>query len=102
MILDAGISTPIRDAQKALSSAARIAATAPATPSTRLHALRRMADHLCQYVRGGWLHPATVADKIFEVAELHGLSGEPCHVYANVRQSPISTLNLAHMIACPR
>lgn len=66
-----------RDAQKALSLAARIVATAPATPSARLHALQKMADHLRQYVQSGWLNPATGADKIFEVAELHGLSGEP-------------------------
>ncbi|MGY3498012.1 AAA family ATPase [Bradyrhizobium sp. USDA 4502] len=72
---DASISTPIRDAQKALSLAARIVATA--TPSGRLHALQKMADHLRQYVQGGWLNPATVTDKIFEVAELHGLNGEP-------------------------
>jgi AAA domain len=77
MNLDAGISRPIRDAQKALSFAARIVATAPATPSARLDALQRMADHLRQYVRSGWLNPATVVDKIFEVAELHGLIGEP-------------------------
>ena len=77
MNLDAGISTPIRDAQKALSFAARIVATAPPTPSARLEALQEMADHLRQYVRSGWLNPATVVDKIFEVAELHGLTGEP-------------------------
>jgi RecA-family ATPase len=77
MNLDAGISTPIRDAQKALSFAARIVATAPATPSARLEALQKMADNLRQYVRSGWLNPATVVDKIFEVAELHGLTGEP-------------------------
>lgn len=74
---DASISTPIRDAQKALSLAARIVATAPAAPSARLHALQKMADHLRQYVRSGWLNPATVVDKIFEVAKLHGLTGEP-------------------------
>jgi hypothetical protein len=77
MNLDAGISTPIRDVQKALSLAARIVATAPATPSARLEALQKMADHLRQYVRSGWLNPATVVDKIFEVAALHGLAGEP-------------------------
>jgi hypothetical protein len=76
MNLDAGISKPIRDAQKALSFAARIVATAPATPSARLDALQKMADHLRRYVRSGWLNPATVVDKIFEVAELHGLTGE--------------------------
>ena len=59
MSLDASISTPIRDAQKALSLAARIVATAPPTPSARLDALQKMADHLQQYVRGGWLNPAT-------------------------------------------
>ncbi len=74
---DASISTPIRDAQKALSLAGRIVATAPATPSAQLDALQKMADHLRQYVQGGWLNPATVTDKIFEVAELHGLAGEP-------------------------
>jgi hypothetical protein len=36
-----------------------------------------MADHLRQYVQSGCLNPATVADKIFEVAALHGLTGEP-------------------------
>ncbi|MGY8681457.1 AAA family ATPase [Bradyrhizobium sp. UFLA05-153] len=77
MNFDAGISTPIRDAQKALSLAARIVATAPNTPSARLHALQKMADHLREYVRSGWLNPATVSDKIFEVAALHGLVGEP-------------------------
>ena len=77
MNLDPGISTPIRDAQKALSFAARIVATAPAATSARLEALQKMADHLRQYVRSGWLNPATVVDKIFEVAELHGLTGEP-------------------------
>jgi RecA-family ATPase len=77
MNLDAGISTPIRDAQKALSLAARIVATAPATPPARLHALQEMADYLRQYVKSGWLKPAIVVDKIFEVAALHGLTGEP-------------------------
>jgi hypothetical protein len=77
MNLDASISRPIRDAQKALSFAARIVATAPASPPARLDALQKMADHLRQYVRSGWLNPAAVADKIFDVAELHGLTGEP-------------------------
>ena len=36
-----------------------------------------MADHLRSYVEIGWLSPATVRDKIFEVAESHGLTGEP-------------------------
>ena len=36
-----------------------------------------MAEQLRQYVRSGLLNPATVVDKIFEVAELHGLVGEP-------------------------
>ena len=74
---DASISTPIRDGRKALSLAPRIVATAPATPSERLRALQEMADHLHQYVQSGSLDPATVVDKIFEVAELHGLTGEP-------------------------
>ena len=74
---DASISTPIRDGQKALSLAPRIVATAPATPSERLRALQKMADHLHRYVQSGSLDPATVVDKIFEVAESHGLSGEP-------------------------
>ncbi len=73
---DASISTPIRDAQKALSLAPRIVATAPATPSEH-PALQEMADHLHQYVQSGSLDPATVVDKIFEVAESHGLTGEP-------------------------
>lgn len=77
MNFDATVSTPIRDAQKALWLAARIVAIAPATPSARLHALQEMADYLRQYVRSGWLKPATVVDKIFEVAALHGLTGEP-------------------------
>jgi hypothetical protein len=51
MNVDASISTPIRDAQKALLLAARIVATALATPSARLHALQKMADHLGEYVR---------------------------------------------------
>ena len=38
---------------------------------------QEMADHLRQYVRSGWLHPATVIDKIFDVAAAHGLTGEP-------------------------
>src|SRR5579872_2121478 len=74
---DASISTPIRDGQKALSLAPRIVATAPAMPSERLRALQEMADHLHQYVRSGSLDSATVVDKIFEVAESHGLTGEP-------------------------
>jgi len=77
MNLDASISTPIRDAQKALSLAARIVAIAPSTPTARLHALQKMADHLRQYVQSGWLSSATVTDKIFEVAESHRLTGEP-------------------------
>ena len=77
MNLDASISTPIRDAQKALSLAARNVATAPATTSARLDALHNVADHLRQYVQSGWLSPATVTDKIFEVAESRGLTGEP-------------------------
>jgi hypothetical protein len=68
MNLKATISTPINDAQKALTLAPRIVATAPATPTARLHALQEMADHLRQYVQGGWLSPAIVTDKIFEVA----------------------------------
>jgi hypothetical protein len=36
-----------------------------------------MAEQLRQYVRSGLLDLATVVDKIFEVAELHGLIGEP-------------------------
>lgn len=73
---DASISTSsLGDPQKAL--APRFVATAPATPSQRLHALKEMADQLHQYVRSGLLDPATVVDKIFEVAELHGLVGEP-------------------------
>jgi RecA-family ATPase len=74
---DASISTPIRDAERALSLAPRIVATAPATRSARLDALQKMADHLRQYVEGGWLNPAIVTEKIFEVAESHGLTGEP-------------------------
>lgn len=74
---DASISTPIRDGRKALWLAPRIVATAPATPSERLRALQEMADHLHQYVQSGSLDPATVVDKIFEVAESHGLTGEP-------------------------
>ena len=77
MNFDASISAPIRDAQKALALAPRIVATAPPTPSARLHALQEMADHLRQYVRSGSLNAATVTDKIFEVAALHGLTGEP-------------------------
>ena len=77
MSFDAPISPPIRDAQKALALAPRMEATALATPSARLHALQEMADHLRQYVRSGWLHPASVIDKIFDVAAAHGLTGEP-------------------------
>ena len=77
MDFDASISQPIRDAHKALALAPRIVATAPATPSARLQALQEMADHLRQYVSSGWLHPAAVVDKIFEVAAAHGLIGEP-------------------------
>ena len=77
MNLKATISTPINDAQRALTLAPRIVATAPATPTARLHALQEMADHLRQYVQGGWLSPAIVTDKIFEVAESHALTGEP-------------------------
>src|SRR5215475_13648645 len=36
-----------------------------------------MANHLRQYVRSGWLHPASVIDNIFDVAAAHGLTGEP-------------------------
>jgi len=74
---DTSISTPIRDGQKALSLAPRIVATAAATPSERLRALQEMADLLHRYVQSGSLDPATVVDKIFEVAESHGLTGEP-------------------------
>jgi len=77
MNLKATISTPISDAQKALTLAPRIVATAPATPTARLHALQEMADYLREHVRSGRLNPATVADKVFEVAALHGLTGEP-------------------------
>ncbi len=35
-----------------------------------------MADHLREYVQNGCLSPATVVDKIFEVAESNGLTGE--------------------------
>jgi hypothetical protein len=78
MSFDAPMSAPIRDAQKALALAPRIAATAPATPPARLHALQEMANQLRQYVRSGWLHPASVIDKIFDVAAAHGgLTGEP-------------------------
>jgi hypothetical protein len=77
MNFDVGVSTPIWDTQKALSLAARIVAIAPATVSARLDALQKMADHLRQYVQRSWLSPATVTDKIFEVAVSHGLTGEP-------------------------
>ncbi|MGJ5197037.1 AAA family ATPase [Bradyrhizobium sp. HKCCYLRH1030] len=74
---DSGIAAPIRDAQKALSIAARTVATAPPTISERLQALRKMADELRQYVEGGCLSRAAVVDKIFEVAESNGLIGQP-------------------------
>jgi RecA-family ATPase len=77
MNFKASISTPIDDAEKALARAPRMVATAPATPSARLQALQEMADYLRQYVRSGRLNPAIVTDKIFEVAALHGLTGEP-------------------------
>lgn len=77
MNFKATISTPINDAQKALALAPRMVATAPATPSARLQALQEMAYYLLQYVRSGRLNPAIVTDKIFEVAALHGLTGEP-------------------------
>lgn len=77
MNFKATISTPINDPQKALALAPRMVATAPATPSAQLHALQEMANYLRQYVRTGRLNPATVTDKIFEVATLHGLTGEP-------------------------
>ena len=73
---DARITTPTKDAQKALSLAARIVATASTSPSARLQALQKMADHLREYVESGCLSPTTVADKIFEVAESNGLTGE--------------------------
>jgi hypothetical protein len=77
MNLKETISTAIDDAHRALALAPRMVAIAPATPSARLHALQEMADYLRQFVSSGGLNPAIVTDKIFEVAELHGLTGEP-------------------------
>jgi hypothetical protein len=63
--------------KKALALVPRMVATAPAIPSARLRALQEMADYLRQCVSSGRLNPAIVTDKIFEVAELHGLTGGP-------------------------
>ncbi|WOH55135.1 AAA family ATPase [Bradyrhizobium sp. BWC-3-1] len=41
----------------------------------RLSALRKAADNLRPFVGDGWLNPAVAVDKIYEVAEMHGLSG---------------------------
>ncbi len=54
-----------------------------------------MADHLRQYVQSGWLNPATVTDKIFEVAVSHGLTCEPgSDKEAAIMQIAMSATNL--------
>ncbi|UGY15571.1 AAA family ATPase [Bradyrhizobium septentrionale] len=66
---------PITDAQLALRNIARDVAIAPR--GERLSALRTSALRLQSIVAEGWIHPAQVTDKIFEVARSHGLAGEP-------------------------
>jgi RecA-family ATPase len=67
--------TPFAEAQSALSYAARNVALA--IPSERIFALRDEAEYLGKFVAQGYLNPAVASDRIFEIAELHGLSGEP-------------------------
>ncbi|WP_461327506.1 AAA family ATPase [Bradyrhizobium huanghuaihaiense] len=43
----------------------------------RLAALRAGAANVRPFVGDGWLNPAVVRDKIYEVAQMHGLAGEP-------------------------
>jgi hypothetical protein len=67
--------TPFSEAEGALVNAARYVASA--VPSERIYALRDEAEHFGKYVAAGYLNPAEAADRIFELAELHGLGGEP-------------------------
>jgi RecA-family ATPase len=77
--------TPFSAAQDALVFAARYVATVP--PSERLYGLEDAARSLGEHVARGWLNPATAADRIFELADLHRLSGEPgSDEYEKVRE----------------
>jgi RecA-family ATPase len=67
--------TPISAAQDALRYAARYVACV--APGERIYALEDAARDLAPHVAAGWLNPATASDRIFEIAELHGLLGEP-------------------------
>ncbi|MGF6309953.1 RecA-family ATPase [Bradyrhizobium sp. i1.8.4] len=67
--------SPISEAQLALRNIARDVAIVPR--EQRLSALRTSALGLRPLVAEGWIHPAQATDKIFEVARLHGLAGEP-------------------------
>ncbi|UWU73049.1 AAA family ATPase [Bradyrhizobium huanghuaihaiense] len=66
---------PISEAQRALRNVARDVAIA--ARDDRLSALRKAADTVRPFVGDGWLNAAVVVDKIYEVAQMHGLSGEP-------------------------
>lgn len=63
------------NAERALALMAREVALAE--PSERMPTLREIAASLRTHVAEGRLHPITVSDRIFEVAEMHGLAGEP-------------------------
>ena len=81
----AALATPISDAERALSLAARYVATV--VPSERIYGLEDAARSLAPHVRSGYLNPAEASDRIFELAELHGLSGEPeSDEYEKVRE----------------
>ena len=81
----AALATPISDAERALSLAARYVATV--VPSERIYGLEDAARSLAPHVSSGYLNPAEASDRIFELAELHGLSGEPgSDEYEKVRE----------------
>src|SRR5262249_50984331 len=69
------VHNPVADAARALALVARNVANT--LPSERIYALRDEANFLGRFVAQGWTPPATAADRIIEVAELHGMAGEP-------------------------
>jgi hypothetical protein len=75
MLTGAAPATPFSEAERALVDAARYVALA--VPSERIYALRDEAEHFGKYVAAGYLNPKKAADRVFELADLHGLGGEP-------------------------
>jgi RecA-family ATPase len=74
-IAGAELVTPFDEGERALALLARDVRLA--APEEQLDTLRDAAIGLRPFVTEGFLSPATVTEKIFEVADLHNLVGEP-------------------------